>query len=115
MIAIMWQFDVKKGREAEFEELYGVDGEWTALNRRTRSYLGTSFLHDQNRDSRYIIIEYWSEMIVYEEHRASRSAAIDSLEKRSAALVDAAVPLGIFTALDVPDRTGPTWSRRKSG
>ena len=26
MIAIMWQFDVKKGREGEFEQLYGVDG-----------------------------------------------------------------------------------------
>jgi len=115
MIAIMWQFDVKAGREAEFEQLYGVDGEWTALNRHTRSYLGSSFLHDQSRASRYIIIEYWSEMLVYEEHRASRSAVIDSLEKRSATLVDAAVPLGIFTALDVPDRTGPTWSRRKSG
>jgi hypothetical protein len=40
---------------------------------------------------------------------------IDALEERSAALVDSAVPLGIFTAIDVPDRTGPTWSRRKSG
>src|SRR5215470_15613778 len=49
MIAIMWQFDVKHGRDAEFEELYGVEGEWTALNRQTRSYLGTSFLRDQNR------------------------------------------------------------------
>jgi hypothetical protein len=29
MIAIMWQFDVKDGRETEFEELYGADGEWT--------------------------------------------------------------------------------------
>ena len=113
MIAIMWQFDVKKGREAEFEQLYGVEGEWTALNRKTRSYLGSSFLHDQSRVSRYIIIEYWSEMIVYEEHRASRSAAIASLEERSAALVDSTEPLGIFTALDVPDRTGPTWSRRR--
>jgi hypothetical protein len=22
-------------------------------------------------------------------------------------------PVGIYTALDVPDRAGPTWSRRK--
>ena len=46
MIAIMWQFEVKAGSEAEFEELYGVEGEWTTLNRHTRSYLGASFLHD---------------------------------------------------------------------
>jgi hypothetical protein len=113
MIAIAWQFEVKKGCEAEFEEVYGVDGEWTALNRRTRSYLGSSFLRDQNRASRYMLIEYWSEMIVYEQHRDSRAAAIASLEQRSAALVDTVEPMGIFTALDVPDRFGPTWSQRK--
>ena len=26
MIAIMWQFDVKNGRETEFEQLYGAEG-----------------------------------------------------------------------------------------
>src|SRR6266853_6518440 len=98
MIAIMWQFDVKKGREAEFEDLYGVAGEWTAMNRQTRSYLGSSFLHDQSRSSRYIVIEYWSEMLVYEQHRESRSAKIASLEERSATLVESVEPLGIFTA-----------------
>jgi hypothetical protein len=112
MIAIMWQFDVKNGRETEFEQLYGVDGGWTAINRRTRSYLGSSFLHDQNRSSRYIVIEYWSEMIVYEQHRAYRSDVIASLEERRTALVESVEPLGIFTALNVPDRWGPTWSQR---
>ena len=113
MIAILWQFDIRNGRESEFEQLYGVEGEWTALNRNSRSYLGTSFLRDQNSSSRYIVIEYWSEMIVYEQHRAFRSAAIDSLEERSTTLVESVAPLGIFTALDVPDRFGPTWSQRK--
>ena len=112
MIAIMWQFDVKNGRETEFEHLYGVNGEWTTMNRHTRSYLGSSFLHDQNRSSRYIVIEYWSEMIVCEQHPASRSAAIASLERRHTTLVESVEPLGIFTALNVPDRTGPTWSQR---
>lgn len=112
MIAIMWQFDVTSGRETEFEQLYGAGGEWTALNRQTRSYLGSSFLRDQNRPSRYIVIEYWSEMVVYEQYRAYRSDTIASLERRSALLVESAEALGVFTALDVPDRAGPTWSQR---
>ena len=113
MIAIVWQFDVRSGRETEFEQFYGADGEWTAMNRHSRSYLGSSFLRDQANTSRYLVIEYWSEMIVYEQHRTSRSAIIESIEKRRAELVDAVEPLGIYTALDVPDRWGPTWSQRR--
>ena len=112
MIAVMWQFDVKKGHEEEFEKLYGADGDWTALNRQTRSYLGSSFLRDHGQSSRYVLIEYWSEMLVYEQHRASRSAVIEAIETRRAGLVDAMEPLGIYSALNVPDRWGPTWSQR---
>ena len=112
MIAIMWQFEVKKGREADFEEMYGVEGDWTAINRHTRSYLGSSFLRDQNLPSRYVLIEYWSEMLVYEQHRSYRSAALDAFDIRRSVVVEKVEPLGVFTALDVPDRTGPTWSHR---
>jgi heme-degrading monooxygenase HmoA len=112
MIATMWQFDVKQGKEPEFEQFYGVDGEWTALNRHTRSYLGTSFLRDQNRPLRYIVIEYWSEMIVSEQRHTHRSSAFASLEERRTELVEAVEPLGVFTALNVPERAGPTWSQR---
>jgi quinol monooxygenase YgiN len=112
MIAVMWRFDVKPGREKEFERLYGADGEWTALNRQTRSYLGSSFLRDQNESARYLLVEYWSEMLVFEQHRGSRIAAIETFEEQRAELVSAVEPLGIYTALDVPDRWGPTWSRR---
>jgi hypothetical protein len=113
MIAIAWQFDVKTGREAEFEQLYGADGEWTSMNRHSRSYLGSSFLRDQNRPARYIVIEYWSEMLVSEQHRAYRPDALATFEARRAALVESTEPMGVFTALNVPDRSGPAWSRRK--
>lgn len=112
MIAIVWQFDIRAGREAEFEQFYGADGEWTAVNRRSRSYLGSSFLRDQSRPSRYLVVEYWSEMIVYERHKASKKQQITNLDARRHELVASTEPLGVFSALDVPDRTGPTWSRR---
>jgi len=112
MIAIMWQFEVREGRGAEFEKMYGVEGEWTTMNRQTRSYLGSSFLHDQNRASRYILIEYWSEMLVYEQHRSYRSSARAAFEARRTTVVESVEPLGVFTALDVPDRSGPAWSHR---
>jgi hypothetical protein len=82
------------------------------MNRRSRSYIGSSFLRDQNHETRYVMVEYWSEALVYEQHRASRRDEIASLEARRAEVVETMEPIGVFTALDVPDRFGPTWSRR---
>jgi quinol monooxygenase YgiN len=113
MIAIVWQFEVRPGKNAEFEELYGANGGWTSMNRRSRSYLGSSFMRDQAVSSRYLLIEYWSEMLVYERHQASRRDEMAALDERRGALVASVEPMGIFSALDVPDRAGPTWSRRR--
>lgn len=112
MIAVVWQFQVKPGQQQSFEKFYGADGEWTQLGRRSRSFLGSSFLRDQAHDTHYLLIEYWSEMVVYERHRASVVTDLKTLEARRDVFCDSITPLGIFTGLDVPERFGPTWSRR---
>ena len=112
MIAVVWQFQVKAGQQQEFEKFYGADGEWSQLARRSRSFLGSSFLRDQSLDTQYLLVEYWSEMVVYERHRQSFVTDMRTLEDRRERFCDSIVPLGVFSALDVPDRKGPTWSRR---
>jgi quinol monooxygenase YgiN len=112
VIALVWQFDVKPGKQDEFEAFYGADGLWTTLSRRSRSYLGSSFLRDLAVANRYLVLEYWSEMVVYEKHHADFQDEVARLEQERNALVEASVPLGLFNALDVPDRAGPTWSQR---
>jgi quinol monooxygenase YgiN len=112
MIAIVWQFDVRPGREHDFEQFYGADGEWTLVSRHSRSYLGSSFLRDQAAPSRYMLVEYWSEMLVYEEHKNYHTREMERLEARRDELVASVEPAGVFSALNVPDRAGPTWSRR---
>ena len=112
MIAVVWQFEVKPGSQQAFEKFYGADGEWTAVGRRSRSFLGSSFLRDQARDTNYVLIEYWSEMVVYERHQRSVANDLCELDARRNELCESILPLGIFTGLDIPDRHGPTWSRR---
>ena len=112
MIAIAWQLDVKDGKADDFEKFFGADGEWTAVNRHSRSYLGSSFLRDQSVNGRYLLIEYWSEMLVYEQHKVYRQDALTALEATRDAIVLSMEPMGVYTALDVPDRWGPTWSQR---
>jgi quinol monooxygenase YgiN len=112
VIAVAWQFDVKPEQQEAFEHFFGADGEWTTLSRRSRAFLGSSFLRDIVQPLRYVLVEYWSEALVYERHMANSRAEVKRLESRRERFLTAAQPLGIFNALDVPDRTGPTWSRR---
>lgn len=112
MIAVVFQFEVKRGREAEFEQFHGADGEWTALSRQSRSFIGSSFLREFASPPRYLLVEYWSEMVVYERHLKDLAAEIEGLEQRRADMVAATASLGLYHALDVPDRFGPAWSQR---
>ena len=112
VIAMGWQFELTEGEQVAFERFYGADGPWTALSRRSRSYLGSSFLRDQVQPTRYLLIEYWSEMVVYEKHYADLSDEVAALEATRDRLCLSVTPLGVFTVLDIPSRSGPTWSRR---
>ena len=108
MVAVVWQIDVRAGASEDFERLYGADGDWTKLSRRSRSFLGSSFLRDIGSESRYLLVEYWGEMVVYEKHVADFSDELQQLERERERLVDRMETIGVFTALDVPQRAGPT-------
>jgi hypothetical protein len=109
---VVWHFEALPEQQQEFERFYGADGEWTRLSRRSRSYLGSSFLKDLGAPARYLLVEYWSEMVVYEKHLADFEPQVRALEKSRDQFLARAEAIGVFQALDVPDRVGPTWSRR---
>ena len=112
MVAVVWQFDTRPEHAEEFERFYGADGEWTRLSRRSRSYLGSSFLKDLATTDRYLLVEYWSEMLVYERHLTDVGNERKELETERDRFVVRMEPLGVFSALAVPERVGQTWSRR---
>jgi quinol monooxygenase YgiN len=112
LVAIVWQFDIRPEDSKTFERLYGADGEWTQLSRKSRSFLGSSFLRDVAAGNRYLLVEYWSEMVVYEKHVADFGDEVKQLERQRERFVVRMENMGVFTALNVPDRTGPAWSRR---
>lgn len=113
MVAVVWRFDVRPGSTDEFERLYGADGDWTKLSRRSRSFLGSSFMRDLAAPTRYLLVEYWSEMVVYEKHLEDFGEEVERLAAERELLVDTVETVGVFSALDVPDRAGPTWSQRR--
>ena len=112
MIAVVWQFDVLPGKNEEFERLYGADGPWTALSRRSRSFLGSSFLRDLAQPSRYMVVEYWSEMVVYQRHHADFEDEVCSWSSSVRRCSNSRFRLDCSTRSTCRIASGPTWSQR---
>jgi hypothetical protein len=112
VVAVVWNIEIAPDQSEAFERFYGADGEWTALSRKSRSFLGSSFLKDLAHAERYLLIEYWSEMVVYERHLADFDDDVHLLAAVRDQFIVRMEAMGVFSALDVPDRVGPTWSRR---
>ncbi len=49
---------------------------------------------------------------MYQKHLSDFDDELKELEQQRERLVDRMETVGVFTPLDVPDRVGPTWSRR---
>ncbi len=57
MIALVFSYEVRD--PAEFERVYGPEGEWATFFRQGRGYIGTELLHDLEVPSRYLVIDRW--------------------------------------------------------
>lgn len=59
MYVIVWQYDVRPERRAEFESIYGSEGKWSDLFRATSGYVRTDLLRDISVQNRYVTLDWW--------------------------------------------------------
>jgi heme-degrading monooxygenase HmoA len=81
----MWAFRVREGAQEEFERLYGANGEWVRLFRRSPAYVGTELWRDRDQPNRYITVDRWRSRAERERFlREERSdyAVLDALGRR---------------------------------
>ena len=60
MYVIIWEFQVRAERVAEFEEIYAATGVWAKLFEKSTGYLGTELLSDEVQPYRYLTIDRWT-------------------------------------------------------
>ncbi len=79
MIALVFSYEVRE--TAEFERVYGTDGEWAAFFRQGRGYIGTELLRDVEAPGRYLVIDRWESAETYNafvaEHREEYMQRVD--------------------------------------
>jgi len=63
MIALVFSYEASDA--AEFERVYGSEGEWAAFFRAGRGYVGTELLRDLEQPGRYFVVDRWETRDAY--------------------------------------------------
>lgn len=63
MIALVFSYEVRD--TAEFERVYGPDGEWAEFFRSGVGYVGTELLRDLEAPGRYLVVDRWASTDAY--------------------------------------------------
>ena len=97
MIALVFSYEVRDA--AEFERVYGPDGERAEFFRQGRGYVGTELLRDVEASSRYLVVDRWESADAYNafvaEHQAEYMERVDATRFH----YDSELRLGTFEAV----------------
>ena len=79
MIALVFSYEVRE--TAEFERVYGPEGEWAQFFREGNGYVGTELLRDVEHAGRYLVVDRWESTDAYNafvaEHREEYMRRVD--------------------------------------
>ncbi|HET7572084.1 MAG TPA: antibiotic biosynthesis monooxygenase [Gaiellaceae bacterium] len=79
MIALVFSYEVRD--PAEFERVYGPEGDWAQFFRGGRGYVGTELLRDVEQPGRYLVVDRWESADAYNtfvaEHRDEYMRRVD--------------------------------------
>ena len=82
MFLVLWEFEVKPGREQRFQEVYGHGGDWDSLFHSDPNHAETRLFQDTTRSGMYLTADYWLSRKAYEaflELRRSEYKALDAV------------------------------------
>lgn len=96
---ILWEFLVKPGREAEFEQIYGTSGDWARFFAKSPGYIGTELIRDIRQEGRYVTIDSWLSQADYASFREENPDEYRAIDERCEALTEREAPLGTFVSV----------------
>jgi heme-degrading monooxygenase HmoA len=79
MLVLIFSYEARE--PAEFERVYGPEGEWAEFFRRGTGYVGTELLREPESPGRYLVLDRWESAEAYnafvEENRAEYMERVD--------------------------------------
>jgi len=95
----MWEFTAKPEAQTKFESLYGPDGEWVQLFRRSKAFLGTDFFRDRDAGNRYVTLDYFVSRAGFDDFLREFREEYEALNRRCDGVRSSEREIGVFTAL----------------
>jgi heme-degrading monooxygenase HmoA len=99
MHGLVYEYLVDPARVAQFEDMYGPDGQWARFFRGAAGYLGTELLRDSAGSGRYLVIDRWISAEVAARFLADRAEEYERRSSDAAPLYLREVRLGAFDAV----------------
>ena len=92
----VWEYQVRPGCSAEFEELFASDGPWATLFARASGHLRLAAAQDADREHRFLVLDWWGSPEDHARAKAEHARAYAELDTRTRALCETEARLGAF-------------------
>ena len=96
---VIWEFQVRAGRERRFEKVYGSEGDWARLFAQDASYIGTELIHHFNGGRIYMTMDFWTSRQAFDEFKESNLARYKALDRKCEDLTESETEIGSFVRI----------------
>ena len=99
MIHIVWEFQVKQEKAAEFERHYSGSGTWATFFKKGEGYHGTVLVRDTEKPGRYLTFDLWESAAAFHEFKVRHSEEYFVIDRQCEALTETETCIGIFESV----------------
>jgi len=96
MVKIVWEFQVRPGREEEFELFYNGEGLWAMLFRKSPDYFGTKLMRDLDTPGRYVTVDKWETAYDFERFKKTAEFEYNAIDGKCEELTESERLVGVF-------------------
>lgn len=98
MYVIIWEYQVKPDKQAEFEKTYAANGAWAELFKKGTGYLGTELLCKADQSLHFLTIDRWESKQAYETFLTHWGNEYQSLDAQCEGLNEQESLLGMWSS-----------------
>jgi heme-degrading monooxygenase HmoA len=95
MYRIVWEYSVRAEAVEKFKRIYGAEGAWIELFKRSPDYVGTDLYSSVNDPNRYITVDRWRTRTGYEQFRKANATDYAALDDSCETLLAHERTLGV--------------------